>query len=348
EKIKGAKAAVLAEKKRYADWLKDHEAGFERRIQERKQYADREVAQFQSDHRITQKESEKKAAHREWSERKAAYESLQQGMKACEAEIERDRETYAQKCGALEELRRTQTANPANVQWYRMQAEAAVRQAQYNLEQAEALVQRHPQKAQLVGFQKEERERQSALQKYADTQGEQDTLFSEVNNPAFAQRKKALEEMIANPDKPVTGLKAAEEAKKAAKEAPKHLAEMRAKEERLDVLTRWLSQNNPQPITARLSQIRSAKAELESALAQVEVHVQLPRLRAEARQASEVASQWKAAEETTRSFPEQMGNLSREIEQLRRQIDQKTGALGEKRDRYEESRRQFLSAQARK
>ena len=78
---------------------------------------------------------------------------------------------------------------------------------------------------------------------------------------------------------------------------------MRAKEDRLAELTRGLSQTNSQPLLARLSQIQSTKAGLESALAQVEAHVQLPRLRAEARQASEVVSQWKAAEERTQSLP---------------------------------------------
>ena len=220
QKIKAAKAAIAAEKQRYADWLKGHETDFKRRIQARNDTAEREVAQLKSDYRISEKEREKTAAHRAWSETQAAYQALAQGMKTCEEEIQRDRETYAQKCGALEELRRTQTGNSVNVQLYRIQAERAAGQAKYDLQQAEALMQRHPQKEQLAGFQKEERGLQSRLQEIEDKQREYDMLSEEVNKPAFAQRKKVLEEMINHPDKPVTGLKAAEEAKKAVKEAP--------------------------------------------------------------------------------------------------------------------------------
>jgi hypothetical protein len=346
QKIKDAKSAVAAEKQKYVVWLKSTEADFKRRIQERNDAANQEVAKFQSDYRITEKESAKQTAESEFLKKKAAFKALKQDLNTCQEDIDRTRATHIQKSIALEELRIKQRSIPANTAMKRMEAEETLRQAQFNLQNAGHSSQLL--KVQLEGLQKEEGELQRTLQKIEDTQKQHTTLSDEVNNPGFAQRKREFKEKIAHADKPVTGLKAAEEAKKAVQEARTRLAEMSSKEERLAELTRGLSQTNAQSIRARLTQIQLTKVATESTLATVETRAGLPQLRAQESRALEAVRQWRALEEEFQSLSGQIATVSLDFHALGRQIKQKTGALEEKADRCEESRLQFLAAKANK
>ncbi len=352
QEIKRAKTAVAAEKQAYANWLKGHEVEFEKIIQARQKAAERDIAQFQSDHQITKKEKEKNDAHLEWSKKKAAYEALDKEVKACEKEIDKAKKTYTQKYVALGDLSGKRASIPANTSMSRIQAEEAVRRAQHKVQQAVAYLQKHPLYAQLKDLQTKEGELQSTLQKIANMEQEQNKLSGEVNNPTFAKRKKELEEKIAHPDKHVKGLQAAQEAKEEAKEAPKRLAEMIAKESSLGEVTRRLEQTrrlektSPQDIRTRLSTVQSEKAGIETTLADVEAQAQLSQLRAEEGRALEAVRQLRALEGEFQSLSQQIDRHSLDIDELRRQIDQKTRALGKKTYRCDESQEQLRVAAA--
>jgi hypothetical protein len=315
-------------------------------IQARKESAEREIAQVQAAHQL--QEHEKISAHREWSEKKAAYEALDQGVKACEAEIDEISKTERQKVEAFWQLRRKQPEDLAEIRRNRAEAEGAVQQAQLNLQQAVALLQNDPRPALRENLQREVGELQRTLQKIELTQFEYDELYKEVTNPAFDKLIKQQEEMIADPDKPVTGLEAANRSKEGVKEAPKRLEEMRAKEKRLAELTKWLSQNNPQPLRERISKIQPLIERIEVSFAQMEDQLQLPQQRANASRAVNSASRWRELEEEIQAILQQLESLLGEIKGLGTLIAQKTGALGEKTDRCEESRLKFRDAELRK
>ncbi len=373
QKIKTAQVTVVAEKTRYKDWLTVHEAEYKAIIKGCEDQAKKDIISVETSIDLPRREREKNATYQAWLKRNAAHNALVEGIPVYQQSIDASAATIADKRISMKSLEdRQQQLIALKVTSYYSANEALAQQAKAALQNAEVAVQtqagplKRQGEAELKKLELEEKELNEKIQKIEGLQQEINAIqkivqkaYKELEGKValsnLAETKKTLQEKIDHLKKPVTGLPAAEQAKKDRAEAEKQLKTIETiekNEKRCAELQTLIDQDPIDPLKTRhkqlLSLIQQQQRYVNNIVSNVETQKELTQLRANESQASQVASKWRNLDLELQTLPTAIQLLRATIQQLTSDREQKIGARDEQESLIPDSAAQLVLTKTKK